>query len=116
MTTHGVLLFALANANLGFTDMAGALLAAMPRIQAACEAATSGGIGWSSATAHCGTAGLQPRRPHPASNEDLRRDTPTLTVAWAIKATNRLNRHAVHLSALSREPAADLRLLGTGPR
>ncbi len=32
VTTHDVLLFALANANLGFTEMADALLAAMPRI------------------------------------------------------------------------------------
>lgn len=29
---HGVVLFALANANLGFAEMAGAFLAAMPRI------------------------------------------------------------------------------------
>lgn len=45
VTTHDVLLFALANASLGFTDMADALLAAMPRIHVACEA-TAGGAIW----------------------------------------------------------------------
>ncbi|MDR7280236.1 hypothetical protein [Catenuloplanes atrovinosus] len=44
MTTHVVLLFALANANLGFTAMADALLTAMPRIHVICETATGGEI------------------------------------------------------------------------
>jgi hypothetical protein len=44
VTTHDVLLFALANANLGFSQMADALLAAMPHIHAVCDVATTGAI------------------------------------------------------------------------
>jgi hypothetical protein len=41
---HGVLLFALANANLGFGEMAGAFLAAMPRIYEICATRPGGSI------------------------------------------------------------------------
>lgn len=39
-----VILFALANANLGFPEMAGALLSAMPRIHEVCQIRVGGAI------------------------------------------------------------------------
>nr|WP_229688549.1 hypothetical protein [Micromonospora yangpuensis] len=41
---HDVMLFALANANLGFADMAGAFLLAMPHIHGICAAKPGGSI------------------------------------------------------------------------
>ncbi|TDC32645.1 DUF5615 family PIN-like protein [Micromonospora sp. KC213] len=41
---HGVVLFALANANLGFAEMAGAFLSGMPRIYEICTARPGGSI------------------------------------------------------------------------